>query len=275
MTSSPLLHIPSTPLSSHTKYPVLGLGYQPLNSSPLASPSPKSSPVAAVQARRRLQFKARTSSTPVASSSRSFPSARSITCSGESVFGGGVAPGPVEAPQKTFLRERFRARCFERAARAREKAVSVKRYASEASSDGFDEAMDDEDEEDDDDIMQDEVRFNHLPLLIFRVLFSLQLFSRIMANASSKQRHSYRVSYAHDVGSSFDPDLEDIDEWERELDGLRFSQHNDGCIHFFFQILVILPIPRSIQRSLLFCIALISTMSNLKHTRRNAQPELH
>jgi len=116
------------------------------------------------------------------------------------VFGGGVAPGPVEAPQKTFLRERFRARCFERAARAKEKAVSVKRYASEASSDGFDEAMDDEDEEDDDDIMQDE------------------LFSRIMANASSKQRHSYRVSYAHDVGSSFDPDLEDIDEWERELD---------------------------------------------------------
>jgi hypothetical protein len=40
-----------------------------------------------------------------------------------------------------------------------------------------------------------------------------------MANTGSKERHSYRVSYAYEVGSSFDPDLEDISEWERELDG--------------------------------------------------------
>jgi hypothetical protein len=41
-----------------------------------------------------------------------------------------------------------------------------------------------------------------------------------MANASSKERHSYRVSYVHEVGSSFDPDLEDVTEWELELKGL-------------------------------------------------------
>jgi hypothetical protein len=161
--SSPVLQFPSTPLP-HTRYPVLGHGYQPLNSSPLASsPSPtKSSPAVAAQARRRLQFKARTPSTPVASSSRSFPSARSITSSGGSVFRGGVASTSVEDPQKAFLREKFKARCFERAARAREKAIRGKRYASEASSDGFDDAMDDDDdEEDDDDIMQDEVRSSH------------------------------------------------------------------------------------------------------------------
>lgn len=119
--------------------------------------------------RRRLQFKTRAPSTPVASSSRSHPSARSVTSSGGSVFRGGVASAStsIEDPQKAFLREKFKARCFERAARAREKAVKGKRYASEASSDGFDYAMDDDDDEDDDDIMQDEVGFSYFYLLVF------------------------------------------------------------------------------------------------------------
>lgn len=34
-----------------------------------------------------------------------------------------------------------------------------------------------------------------------------------------KQQHVYRLSYAHDVGSSFDPDVENIADWERELRG--------------------------------------------------------
>lgn len=38
-----------------------------------------------------------------------------------------------------------------------------------------------------------------------------------MANVNQKQRHSYKVSYAHEVGSSFDPDFEDINRWEQEL----------------------------------------------------------
>src|ERR1700733_8749370 len=159
MSSSPLLQLPSTPLSrSSHNYPILGHGYQPLNSSPLASPSPqKSSPVVAAQARRRLQFKARTPSTPVASSSRSFPSAGSITptAGGRSLFN--RVSDSVQDSQKAFLREKFKARCFQRAVRAREKAIREKRYASEASSDGFDDSMDYDEEEDDDAIMQDEV----------------------------------------------------------------------------------------------------------------------
>ena len=75
------------------------------------------------------------------------------------MFRGGVASPSVEDPQKSFLREKFKARCLERAVRAREKAIRGKRYASNASSDYFDDAMDDDEEEDDDDIMQDEVTF--------------------------------------------------------------------------------------------------------------------
>ena len=41
-----------------------------------------------------------------------------------------------------------------------------------------------------------------------------------MANATRKERHSYRVSYAQEVGSSIDPDLEDVASWEQELAGM-------------------------------------------------------
>ncbi|KAG5643036.1 hypothetical protein DXG03_001648 [Asterophora parasitica] len=194
-------HFPSTPVSAQrsSSFRSTGNGYRPLNSSPLASPS---TPVAAH--RRLQQFKSRTPSTPLPSFSRTYSNARTICSSGGSVFGsGGCGPVPVaEDPHKAFLREKFKARCFERAAKAREKAIKWRRYQrSGASSDGFDESMEDDDEEDDDSIMQDE------------------LFRRIMQNANRKERHSYRTSYFHDVGSSFDPDMEDVGEWEHELAG--------------------------------------------------------
>ena len=47
-----------------------------------------------------------------------------------------------------------------------------------------------------------------------------QLFRRIIANAAHKKTHAYRLSYSHDVGSSFDPDMEDVSLWESELQGL-------------------------------------------------------
>ena len=40
-----------------------------------------------------------------------------------------------------------------------------------------------------------------------------------MQNAKRKIYHSYRLSYAHGVGSSFDPDLEDVGGYENELRG--------------------------------------------------------
>ncbi|KAF8157132.1 hypothetical protein B0H34DRAFT_712333 [Crassisporium funariophilum] len=197
--SSPSTQYPSTPAAS--RHP---LQYRPLNSSPLADSPGKSSPVAAAQARRRSQYKALAPVTPVPL--RSFSSS-SRQCSGR-LFSNGKnvstnAASENPDPQKVFLRDRFKARCFERAAKARERAIRGKRYVGEPSSDDFD--MEGDEEEGDEDIMQDE------------------LFRRIMANANRKEHHSYRVSYAQDVGSSFDPDFEDINTWEQELTGVFLS----------------------------------------------------
>jgi len=103
-----------------------------------------------------------------------------------------------EAPRNTFLRERFRARCIERAQKDREKKIRGKRHMQEPSSDGVDEDMD-QDDEDEGALMDDE------------------LFRRIITSTNRKQQHSYRLSYSQDVGSSFDPNLEDINQWEADL----------------------------------------------------------
>lgn len=64
-----------------------------------------------------------------------------------------------EDPQKQFFRERIKAKCLERAQKARARAVKNRRYTgySDRSSDGFDMEDDDDEDEDDDDIMGDEV----------------------------------------------------------------------------------------------------------------------
>jgi hypothetical protein len=41
-----------------------------------------------------------------------------------------------------------------------------------------------------------------------------------MASARHKQQHNFRLSYQLEVGSSVDPDMEDVSHWERELEGL-------------------------------------------------------
>jgi hypothetical protein len=40
-----------------------------------------------------------------------------------------------------------------------------------------------------------------------------------MDSVRHKERHSYRLSFQNEVGSSLDPDMEDIAEWERNLHG--------------------------------------------------------
>jgi hypothetical protein len=141
MQSSSPLHFPSSPSPMYRN-----LTHQPLNSSPLASPE-LSSPVALAQSRRRLSYKSRVPSTPTPS--------RIFTNHSSS----GVSVKASEDPQKEFLRERFKARCLERAVKAREAAVRKRRWSeSEASSDGFDINCEDDDMEDDDEtVMQDEV----------------------------------------------------------------------------------------------------------------------
>lgn len=48
-----------------------------------------------------------------------------------------------------------------------------------------------------------------------------------MESSFRKSQHSYRVSYALEVGSSFDPDMEDVGKWEEELHGTAVSS-TDG-----------------------------------------------
>lgn len=136
MQSSSPIHYPSSPSPVYRN-----VTHQPLNSSPLASP------VALAQNRRRLSYKSCIPSSPTPS--RVFTS-RSVSSG---------STNAVDDPQKTFLRERFKARCFERAVKAREAAVRKRRWSeSEASSDGFDiDCQDDDMEDDDDTVMQDEV----------------------------------------------------------------------------------------------------------------------
>ncbi|KAE9403561.1 hypothetical protein BT96DRAFT_1016950 [Gymnopus androsaceus JB14] len=178
---------PSTPLSNRSNYHSLSRNYhKPLNSSPLARdyPSPNSSPVAEAQARRQSQYKSRVSS----------GSSRARTASAPSVDS-----------QKALFRDRFKERCLERAEKARAKARASKRRL-DASSDGFDEVMDDDMEETDDDIMQSD------------------LYHRLMLNQAHQQRHAFRRSYYADVGSSFDPDMEDVTVWEQELTAFETAQ---------------------------------------------------
>ncbi|KZP03552.1 hypothetical protein FIBSPDRAFT_807695 [Athelia psychrophila] len=182
---------PSTPGPSTRLYPSLSVQtHQPVHSSPLAE-SPCSSPVLSSQ-RRRSSYKA--------------------TFAPISAFK--YAPGKAhtipEDPQKAFLRERFKTRCIERARQDREKALrrvsrrrSVDGSISGGSSDGDADAdMDSEGEDEDEDEEN---------------LMSGELFKRIMDNTERKTKHSYRVSYAHEVGSSFDPSMEDPTTWENEL----------------------------------------------------------
>lgn len=63
----------------------------------------------------------------------------------------------------------------------------------------FDDEMDCDAEETDEDVLQDE------------------LFRRIVESANHRARHAFRLSYSLEVGSSFDPDLEDVSVWESEL----------------------------------------------------------
>ncbi|KIK70050.1 hypothetical protein GYMLUDRAFT_67307 [Collybiopsis luxurians FD-317 M1] len=184
--SSPLPYSPSTPLSNRSKS---YHDHKPLNSSPLTqgSGSPFSSPVTEAQARRQSQYKSRVPS----GSSRPRNSFVSYSKAGQS-------SASAADSQQAMLKDRFKSRCLERAEKARRKARAAKRR-SEPSSDGFDDAMDDEEEENDEDIVESE------------------LFARVVLNQARKERQEYRRSYYADVGSSFDPDLEDITAWEDEL----------------------------------------------------------
>ncbi|KAJ7773103.1 hypothetical protein B0H16DRAFT_1279639, partial [Mycena metata] len=169
--------------------------HKPANSSPLApsNSSPGSSPIAAAQARRRSQYKARAPSGPVASSSRSNAAPRRPIG-----LGAGPQLGEVgDDAQTAFLRTRLKLRCLERASKARDRAVQKKRavVSSDAESDDIEMDVGEDGEED--------FAFD-------------ELFTRIMHNATRKTHYAYMHAYDREIGS-FDPALEEPQNWETEL----------------------------------------------------------
>jgi hypothetical protein len=109
----------------------------------------------AAQARRRSQYKSLTPNTPPA---RIFSNSRRRSSSGRLFTDGDAIASPAEPDsQKVYLRDRFKARCLERAVKARAKAIRGKRYSDQRSSDDIIMDYDDDEAENEEDIMQDEV----------------------------------------------------------------------------------------------------------------------
>ncbi|KAK1221316.1 hypothetical protein PQX77_015862, partial [Marasmius sp. AFHP31] len=107
----------------------------------------------------------------------------------------------------SILREKFRTSCLERAKDARRKTVKNKRRMEPmCSSDGFD--MDEFMDVDDENASEAEDDFDD------------EVLRRVMLNDNRKLKHKYRLSYYATCGDSFDPDIEDVEQWENELQEL-------------------------------------------------------
>lgn len=102
-------------------------------------------------------------------------------------------------------------------------AARAKRAYDQSSSDGgeflgsSDMEMDDDDEDDGKDEVDDPVS----PLTAFlpspKMLKGMgQLFQRFMAAEMRRNEHRQRYLFEHQVGSSFDPDMEDMADWEAD-----------------------------------------------------------
>ncbi|KAF8526614.1 hypothetical protein BU17DRAFT_82746 [Hysterangium stoloniferum] len=169
----------SSPLARRNIKPKPPRMYQPRHSSPL---SPLSSPTNDVQNRRKRQYKSQ-------SSSYSLPK---------------LNIGD-DTPQKQFLRERFKARCLERAKESRARAVRKYRGdSSDVGSDGFDIEGDLAMEEEDG----------------YGDVFDDEIYKRVMLNEIRRSQHAKRVSFERDFGSSIDPDMyEDMETLELDLTG--------------------------------------------------------
>ena len=93
----------------------------------------------------------------------------------------------------------------------------------------------------------------------------VQLFRRIMQSANHRTKHAYRLSYSLEVGSSFDPDLEDASTWESELKGTSFSTSFLRSFFHTYSYLIAKP-PPSTTTSTLFSPMPISTPPSILHS---------
>ncbi|VDC07480.1 unnamed protein product [Peniophora sp. CBMAI 1063] len=178
--------------------------YEPTTPSSHRGSSPMSSPTSSPTFRRTSQYKATT--TPLLSSASRRKSSASAYAKkpntshwdGSFMRGNLFGTEPQAEPQNNAARERFKRQCFERAQRAREAKVRSGRKSAVYSSEGEDLDMD-MDEEGEDGFINDEY------------------YARIVLEAERKRDYQYRLSFEHDVGSSFDPAMEDPVEWEQDL----------------------------------------------------------
>ncbi|KIJ42415.1 hypothetical protein M422DRAFT_48254 [Sphaerobolus stellatus SS14] len=115
-----------------------------------------------------------------------------------------------DSSQQRFLRDRFKAQCLERAKENRAKAIRMGRGSVDGSgsSDGFDidgdSAMGDEESD----------------------IFVDDIYKRVMMNEIRRKKHSERVSFEQEFGSSIDPNMyDDMAELEQELTGKVTYRH--------------------------------------------------
>jgi hypothetical protein len=62
----------------------------------------------------------------------------------------------------------------------------------------------------------------------------VQILRRVMLNEESRRRHRYRLSYYATCGDSVDPDLEDVGQWEEELQEGEWSVHATHVLRLTF-----------------------------------------
>ncbi|KAH8832284.1 hypothetical protein DL96DRAFT_1581561 [Flagelloscypha sp. PMI_526] len=112
-----------------------------------------------------------------------------------------VLSSPLDQSAQSLLRSKFIVQADRSAQNFRFKMIQKRRGRKLNSQDPFlDDDMGDEDEENSVDGLAND-----------------ELFTRLLDYSQHKQRHQYNLSYEYDVGSSFDPNMEDPAVWEEEL----------------------------------------------------------
>lgn len=192
--------------------------YRPIESSPLASQSTSpsspsfSSPLSAVQARRKSRYKTMTPSSGTAPAYKRF---LQRTGSVSTPLFGTAASTPGQS-QKESLRQRVQTRYLQFAAMARESAVKWKRHTG--SDNVFGDAVDDDKEETEDKVLKDEVR-RRLSLKTRKSLTASIVLPTHRRACQPSDAACLQLSYANEVGSFLDPGMEDLGAWEDKLYG--------------------------------------------------------
>ncbi|KAG8970813.1 hypothetical protein FRC03_000030 [Tulasnella sp. 419] len=178
---------PRTPLRTSQQSNYGDLSSSPLNSSPFAPSSPLNpyshKESLGQQTNRRP---------PTRNARRPSNSSRPVQPMNPTLF--------KESTYNALLREKMRAKCAARMTRDRQRAVRKASGSNPGHAGSSSDRDGSSDMEMDDDEAEDEV--------------DDPLYQRVMASEIRKQIHRAEYSYQRQLGDSFDPDIEDLEEWE-------------------------------------------------------------